>query len=261
MRIKFCAFALIFILGFCQGLIFIIPISIAAPTDSFKAPINTTIEWQVTSSTPLFGTNGSINFNITAIDNNFIFSLSSQVDVVWCKPWIANSSGLYNLTNGEVPLFCYNDSSSTLQTTYNSGYVYQSNYLSLMLPVPLIASSNVTAFDLYIKKIYFNKASDQSSSSGMIYSYWEGSANGDGSVYGSLKYVFNIDPTDFVVNEFSSYLWSGSSWRLAEGLARVRQSDDEPPFIPYLEIYIIIGIIIIITALIGIGLYAWKRKR
>ena len=263
MRRKITAFCILALITIGFGILLIIPQVDAAATDNYKVRAGDWYIHKIFSIKEDYGMNAGdeIKTNITAVNSSHIPSPSIYADMVFVN--VTNRSlatPTWTTLYDESLLAVYNSTDANLMTqSGDAGYVLNGGIAIYYLQVgSMVGCINETALHLYLNNsIPPYLLTNQSSHSGLTYTYWNGSTDGNGLIPGAKKAVIIFESEKIVSSVYQIYNWTGTTWDLTLDTKLTSYSWYVPqPPIPGFE-FVIIGIALISL----VGLYFWKKDQ
>ncbi|NHI93225.1 MAG: hypothetical protein EAX96_12050 [Candidatus Lokiarchaeota archaeon] len=215
MKIKKSIFVLFFVFFFTLGILTITPVK-AAPTDNYYIRVG---DWWVTNTTysnePMMPVGNLLKGIVTTLNNTQATlsfpAITAWGDAVFGTAWVANKTHPTFIQVG----------SENIMAIYNVTDPSLAPYGGFIWGGPL-SCTNLTAFNISLFSVFqispgsSGAAPNCSSIVGLTFTYWNGTADGNGISPNSRKYVYILDPIKYVTAMSQMYMWitSNSSWVL-----------------------------------------------
>ena len=230
------------------------PCSQAIPTDSYYFTVGDSAIYRIThnsilSGHPLYNEVGhEFKIEILAINGSVGSNFGDCVTARFSNSSATNSS--WDIFH-EGTYLRYNLSDPGLSS---QGGFNVSNSSVRSCPS---SCKNLTAYHLYLNETYFNTIYNTSSQSGLTFSIWNGSNDGNPSGVGARKLVFTLHPTKYFIQKTAAYnCTDGSTWEQDYGYIMVQDGLGNPDF----TLLIILFIIIVCVSLGVIGIYLYNKR-
>lgn len=179
-----------------------VPQTYAAPADNFKLEVgdwwSATCTHSEDDDTDFFNKSDRIKTVITEINYT---KFGDLYETVWAEIYLWNHTSLNWSLDGETDLGKYN----------STNYKFQMDEF-LMIYSLLTSCNNQTAFYSFLNASFLGGDFNVSSKNGLTYTYWQGSADGNGGNTDSRKFIIILDTNKYIQSSFTMYNWTGSEW-------------------------------------------------